>query len=248
MSDFDITLVLTAHSETVVAGPAVQSANAAVLAAEVGGYTVEKVIGLDAASDACRSFLTQPAFSEWKLIELDMGDVGHTRNAITEVASGRWIAFLDADDLFSENWLVAGAKRLAQAEADKERVIVHPEINWFFDGAASVLTKPEQDDFLVTPYYFYFGNFYDALCMAPVKAHLEIPCVHRDIPNGLSFQDWQWGIETAAGGWRHVIAKDTIIFKRRRDNSLVTESSGRRAIIRALEAMAIDRIGKFGET
>jgi hypothetical protein len=78
--------------------------------------------------------------------------------------------------------------------------------------------------------------------MAPREAHLQVPYVHRDISNGLSFQDWQWGIETMAAGWEHVAVKDTIIFKRRRDASLVTESLGRRAIVRGLEAMAIDRV------
>jgi hypothetical protein len=45
-----------------------------------------------------------------------------------------------------------------------------------------------------------------------------------------------------AAGWKHVVVRDTIIFKRRRDFSLVTESRNRASIIRALPAMAIDRI------
>jgi hypothetical protein len=39
-----------------------------------------------------------------------------------------------------------------------------------------------------------------------------------------------------------VVVPDTIIFKRRRDFSLVTESADRRSVLRSLPEMAIDRI------
>jgi hypothetical protein len=82
--------------------------------------------------------------------------------------------------------------------------------------------------------------------MAPREAHLEIPYVTRDVPNGLSYQDFQFTIETLTAGWRHLVVKDTIIFKRRRDVSLVTESTVRKSIVRRLPAMAIDRIRDLG--
>ena len=53
-------------------------------------------------------------------------------------------------------------------------------------------------------------------------------------------------IETLDAGWRHVIAPDTIIFKRRRDFSLVTESNNRKSIVRSVPAMAIDRVRQLG--
>jgi hypothetical protein len=42
------------------------------------------------------------------------------------------------------------------------------------------------------------------------------------------------------------VVKDTIIFKRRRDFSLVTESTTRKSIVRSLPSMAIDRIRDLG--
>jgi hypothetical protein len=69
-----------------------------------------------------------------------------------------------------------------------------------------------------------------------------VPYLRRDIAHGLAYQDFQFAIETMSRGWKHVIVKDTIIFKRRRDTSLVVESSARKAIIRSLPEMAIDRV------
>ncbi len=246
MTGIHLTVAVTAHAETVVAGPTMHSAELAIRAAEAEGFPVERLIGLDAASEACRAFFTQPAFAAWKIVAVEMRDLGLTRNALAEVAKGRWIAFLDADDLFSENWLAVGAKRLGQAEQANERVIVHPEMNWFFDDLPSMLVNPAQDDLLFTPYYFYVANYYDSLCMAPRAVHLEIPYSPREIQNGFAYEDWRWNIEAAAAGWRHVLAIDTILFKRRREMSLLSEIAQRHSILWDIEPTAIDRITDLG--
>lgn len=170
------------------------------------------------------------------------GDLGRVRNALVAHTSGRFIAFLDADDLFSENWLVEGLRVLTAAEARGEGVIAHPEVNMIFDGGKYLLQNVDQDSALFTPHFLYVRNAYDSLCMTPREAQLEVPYVHRDIPNGLSYQDWQFAVETMSRGWKHVVVPDTLIFKRRRDVSLVTESNSRKSILRSLPEMAIDRI------
>ncbi len=246
MSAFELSVIVTAHDETVVSGPTMRSADAAIEAAETRGISVERIIALDAATEDCREFFSQPDFDHWARLQLKQRDLGRTRNEVVQKCSGAYIAFLDCDDLFSENWLVEGVAILRDAARAGERMIVHPELNWIFDSEISVLEIPNQEDELFSPYYLYFSNYYDSLCLSPREAHLEIPYVHRDIPNGLSFQDWQFGIETMAANWKHVVAKDTIIFKRRRDSSLVRESSDRQAILRELEPMAIDRVMDLG--
>jgi len=246
MTAVDLTVAVTAHSETLIAGPTMRSAEAAICVAEAAGLRVERLIGLDAPSADCRAFFTQPAFAAWNIAELKVRDLGLARNELVEIATGRWIAFLDADDLFSENWLVGAAQRLAQAEEAGDKVIVHPEINWIFDTAQFVLVKPAQDDPIFTPYYFYFGNYYDSLCMAQRATIREAPYGPRDVKNGFGYEDWQWNIETMGAGWRHVIAKDTIVFKRRRETSLVVELDQLGSLIPTLEPMAIDRINDLG--
>jgi glycosyltransferase involved in cell wall biosynthesis len=243
----DLSVIVTVHSETVVGGPTMRAADAAIEAAKVAGFSVQRLIALDSPTAGTARYFNQPAFDHWERVALTQGDLGRARNEVVkDHARGSAIAFLDADDLFSQNWLAEGMNRLRAAEARGERMIVHPELNWLFDGAQSVYWNPEQDDPLWTPYYLYVMNYYDSLCLTPRAAHLELPYVHRDIPNGLSFQDWQFSIETTQAGWRHGVARDTIIFKRRRDVSLVTESQGRRAVVRALPAMRIDRVAALG--
>ena len=244
--DLDVSMVVTVHDETVVTAASMKAANAAAAAAERAGFTVEKVIALDTATDRARACMKQPVYEDWTVVEVTDRDLGRTRNRLVRMSRGRFVAFLDADDLFSENWLAQGAAVLDDAARRGERVIAHPEINWIFDRENAIFAVTPQESPVYSPALFYFTNYYDSLCMAPRDAHLELPYVSRDIPNGLSYQDYQFSIETIAAGWTHRIAKDTIIFKRRRDNSLVTESRDSTCVVRQMDAMAADKVMGLG--
>ncbi|PSL17560.1 glycosyltransferase [Shimia abyssi] len=244
---FDLSVILTAHDETLVSGPTLQAADASISCAEAAGISVERIIALDAATAATRAWFSNSTCNPWRRVELNEGDLGMARNTIIPQTAGRHIAFLDADDLFSENWLREGMRAAQCAEEKGEQAIVHPEINWLFDGTSSVVANLDQNDPLFTPYYFYTMNPYDSLCISPRVAHENVPYSKRDIPKGLSFQDWQFAIETMASGWDHICARDTVIFKRRRDASLVTQSQARRSVVRQLHPMAIDRVGALAK-
>src|ERR671924_1621146 len=112
MSDIDLTLVVTAHDETLVCGPTMRSADLSVAEARDRGYTVETIIALDKATAATSDYFHQSRFDHWERWEMGEGDLGRVRNAIVPRTKGRYIAFLDADDLFSDNWLAEGIAAL----------------------------------------------------------------------------------------------------------------------------------------
>jgi hypothetical protein len=238
----DVTVVVTVHSETLVAGPTMESAEQAIAAAEAAGHSVERILVLDNPPEATSAYFRQPAFDAWDRRLMHERDPGRIRNAIVPDTAGRFVAFLDGDDLFSENWLAAGVTLLKEASDQGSRVIAHPELNVIFDGGTQLNHNIGQDSPLFTPHFLYVRNCYDTLCLTPREAHLEVPYGARDIPRGISREDWQFGVETMARGWRHVIVPDTIIFKRRRDFAMMVESTGRGALVRSLPEMAIDRI------
>jgi len=242
----DLTLIVTAHNETVVSGPTMRAADIAVEVARARGFGVRTIIALDAATPETSLFFHQPIFDHWERRVLHEGDLGMVRNALIRECESRYVAFLDADDLFSENWLAEGVAALDAAAAQGQHAIAHPELNVIFDGHKAVLLNLDQSSPLFSPYYLYFRHYYDSLKMAPLEVHQDIPYVTRDVANGLSYQDFQFTIESLAAGWRHIAVKDTIIFKRRRDFSLVTESNSRKSVVRRLPEMAIDQIRDLG--
>ena len=242
MTSTDLTLIVTAHSETLVCGPTMTSAAVAVEAAQGAGFSVQTVVALDNPTEATSEYFNQPDFGHWEKWEISEGDPGRARNALVPQVSGRFVAFLDADDLFSENWLADGLGVLTEAEERGERIIAHPEVNLIFDGGSALNHNVGQDSPLFTPHFLYVRNCYDTLGLAPREAHLEVPYGNRDIANGLSREDWQFAIETMARGWKHVVVPDTIIFKRRRDFSMMVESGSSKSLVRSLPEMAIDRV------
>jgi hypothetical protein len=248
VTDTDVSLIVTAHDETLVCGPTMHAADAAVDAARRAGHTVETVIALDRPTASTEEYFRQPSFDPWDRWVMDEGDLGMLRNRVVPRAQGRFIAFLDADDLFSENWLAEGVARLKRAEEEGDSLIAHPELNVIFDGPMALNQLVDQDSPFFTPHFLYVRNAYDSLCLTPREAHLQVPYVARDIPQGLSFQDWQFAIETMSRGWRHVVVQDTIIFKRRRDFSLMVESRTRQSMVRSVPELAIDRILDLGGT
>lgn len=234
----DLTVALTVHAETVVSGPTLRSTEDAIAAAEAAGATVERLIGLDRASDDAVAFMDQPALHHWRKVSLDAGDLGPARNQLAHHARADIIAWLDADDLFSENWLTLGLAALGQEQGR----ILHPEVNWFFDAAKSILVNPDPTGPLYDPLYWRTGNYWDSLVMCPKAAVLEVPYRPRDRALGLGFEDWCWNVETLEAGWTHAIVPDTIIFKRRRDVSLVTDLRRTNSLPWEVDGLAMDRL------
>lgn len=237
-----LTVALTVHDESCVSGPTMTSVEDAISAAQAQGVEVERLIGLDRPTQEAERYFNQAAFDDWTRLVLDVGDLGHARNALAQAATGDAIAFLDADDLFSENWLAEACAILSERD-----VILHPEVNWIFDAAGEVLWNPSQDSPLYSPYNWRVGNYWDSLAIAPRRAFLEVPYRARDRERGLGFEDWCWNVETLEAGWAHDTVRDTIIFKRRRDSSLVLELRSKKTVVWELEALAIDKIATLGK-
>ncbi|MBU2980654.1 glycosyltransferase family 2 protein [Lentibacter algarum] len=244
MSQFDLTLAITAHAETLEAGPAMRSAELAIAAVEEAGFAVQRLLGFDTPTPQTTRYFGQPRFDAWERHSFAFADQGETRSALADIASGRYLAFLDADDLLSSNWLLA-AMTLLEAQSN-DRMIAHPELIWQFDGSNTVYTQPSQSSPLFTPHHFAMQNYYDALCLAPRQAWQEVRYAPRDVQAGYAYEDWQWALETIEAGWEHVSVPDTLIFKRRRDVSQSQAARARRVSIRSVAPLAIDTIAGFG--
>ena len=225
----DISTILTAHREGMLAGISLHGTLNAMRLAEENGISCELIIVLDRPDDITREmFLSAPSES-WRVEEVDWGDQGMARNHAVSLATGSHVAFIDADDLWSENWLVEAWKLCGK---DPARIIAHPEVDWFFQENGNLFFHVDQTDPAFDPLILRFVNCWDALCMAPRKACLEIPFPSRDIGMGFAFEDWQWNCETLERGYVHRVVPDTIHFKRRRRVSQNVHASGRRALVR----------------
>jgi hypothetical protein len=224
-----VSAIMTAHAEGALAAVSFLNLMKCADYAEGLGLCVERVVVMDRPDDVTRRVLEEIDDPGVRLIETDYGDQGQVRNFVAEHVSGTYVAFLDGDDLWSENWLYDAWNQLHTDPRDN--LIAHPEFNWFFQGTGSILINTDQESELFDEHFLRYANYWDAMCMTRRSTHLAVPYCRRRIAAGFAFEDWHWNCETLLAGFVHKTVADTIHFKRRRSHSQTTQASANRSTI-----------------
>lgn len=224
MTACDISVVINAHREGLMAGPTLKSVQMAVHAALGEHISVEVIAILDRPDK-----LTQDIFSEcamptkyFNVCHVDFGDLGLSRNHGVSLAHGRWIAFVDADDLWSKNWL-ASAFRAAEDEARLS--VWHPETNLYFGARPHIFTHVDMD----TPGFdiskLLETNAWTALCFTSRALLARVPYRPTAHNRQIGYEDWTWNVETLSNGAVHKTVADTAHAIRTKAVSLVSQTS-----------------------
>lgn len=187
------------------------------------GLAAQILIAMD-----CPSSATQKVVDEYRDVAevhvFDFADQGLVRNAMVKEAQAEFIAFLDGDDLWSENWLI-NAHSAAQSYNGK--CVIYPEFNWFFEGSSNILCQIDDLEPTFDIESLRVTNLWDALCFCSKDIYLKFPFSKRRIKDGFAYEDWHWNRQLVEAAVEQKIARDTIIFKRRRIGSQSSKASRR---------------------
>lgn len=220
MQPIDLTVVVTAHSEDRLLRPTLRSVDAAIRRSIEEGGDAELLIVCDAATERTRALAEEwreriDAPCETRLIAVDFGESGASRNAGAREARGVHVAFIDGDDLISPDYLRDGLRILHATAGD---TVVHPEYVLSF-GARSLLWKSDsmsRDDISYRDLIRH--NLWPSSSIAPRALLLAHP--YRSLPpeSGFGPEDWIWNIDTASLGIRHETVPEAVIFYRVRES------------------------------
>ena len=213
----DLTCIITGHREGRLAVPSLRS------------FCLDR-------PDA----LTEKLFNTYKndavaVDTYDVADQGKVRNGAVEKAKGKYCAFLDADDLWSQTWLVEALTFLKDKPSTH---IAHPEYNYFFEKQATIFTHIDQESDEFRLDLLRVANYWDALCVCPTAIYRELPFCDRDIAGGYAYEDWFWNCETVAAGYK--VVPDTVLFKRRQESSQTVKASTNKSLTRRHPLMKFD--------
>ena len=206
----DISLIITAHNEGLLAHKTMLSAFKAIEELEKEKISYEIIVHIDNGDEYTKEYFKR--YENDKNIRIfnnNFGDLSSSRIFSVKKAKGEYIAFADADDLYSSNWLISFYNQVK----GKKDTIAHFNYILTFGGWNTILEDltdlNEKDEFL----YAFDSNVYGSPCMlhkdifSDIKQRANIP------PFG--YEDWQWYVDTMAKGYKHKIAKGTVLFYRR---------------------------------
>jgi len=208
----DISIIITAHHEGLLAGVSAQSAQAAAACAHANGLTCEYVVVLDNADALTSATLRQGLNENATFLETSEGDPGLARNQGLEAAKGTYAAYLDADDLWSENWLVEAAKLVEQ----RPDAVAQCACAVAFGDERHLWWHQDSETDLCDPAYLEWMNYWDALVFARRDLLAKYPYHANDLKLGYGHEDWHWNRVTLEAGVPHKPVPRTIHFKRKR--------------------------------
>lgn len=220
-NELDLTVIVTTHGEGRLLRPTLRSIELALLRFHNTERTAELLLVCDRIDAR-----TQHEVNYWiterrdlsfdvRAIVVDLGESGAARNAGASAASGRFIAFIDGDDLISDDYLLGAVERL---EASDVPTVMHPHLVVSF-GARSLLWETESTLAGTLNYRDLLRhNQWPSSSVMLRALSLKYPyrILHPD--EGYGPEDWIWNIDTVAAGVAHDVVPDSMFFYRVRES------------------------------
>ena len=154
-----------------------------------------------------------------ELLEVDFGDLGQARNEGVRSTERPLVAFFDADDLWSSDWVAAGAMLLDESSGGSQ-VVVNSDFNVVFDERRIIEVSRNLDSSrpLASAVYA-VANFSTSQLMTSRELVNRIPFPSRSDDEVFGFEDWEWSRLVADEGVRRRVAPGTVHFVRRESRS-----------------------------
>lgn len=218
----ELSVIITAHDEGLLAHKTMLSV---LRTLEKAKTKYEIIIHIDCGTDDTIKYFQRYADDEnVKIVQNCFGDLGESRNAAIKLARGKYALFRDADDLVSDNYATEVLKIL---RAHKEDVVVGVQYCLsFWDCTGKFLLQELPDSttreenaklmFGVNPW----GSSLAGKREIFLKRH------YISTQNGFGHEDYAFNIGLMADNIPYYSAPGTVLFYRRKNNSLITQNSG----------------------
>ncbi len=209
----DISVVVPAHGEGRLAHHTMNSIFRATKYAGTHGIKTEILVVPDRADENTKIYFRRYENSEIRIHHVDFGDPGLSRNYGIHKSSGKYIAFLDADDLFGKNWLRAAYDEM---ERDNAFCIYHPEYLICFEGEDLLIRYKGTEDENFHPQDLIESNCWTSFFISQKALLLDNPFAATPSDSGFGYEDWHWICEIIAKGIAVRIVPESCVFYRKK--------------------------------
>ena len=238
--NIDLSVAITAHEEGLLAHKTMLSVMLGLKEVISQGYSAEIIIHIDNGDERTKKYFKRyKNIKNFSIYENSFGDSGMSRNFAARKAKGKYVAFVDADDLYSANYFTEAIRML---ECSKEEIVVHAEAILLFGVGRENILSIEQDS--------NSGNS-DALQLIGAnkwgseivgKRDTFIKCSYPKKGNGYGYEDYTLNIKLLNMGVAHRVARKTVRFYRRTDNSVLALENSKNMTIPYMEFFDFEKI------
>lgn len=219
----DLAVIVTAHKEAELIFPTFKSALEAVENLQNKfDVSVAYYIYLDNTDSFTREAAEDLAFKyDLTILTGKNGDPGMARLDAIQRVDADYIALLDGDDLWSDNWLRLCYEKIeSSAFTSDSKFVLHPEYNLIFGAHNLLVRQGDVNGKWFDKDFLRITNYWDALCFAPRRIFIDTPYRKNNVNAGFAHEDYLWMCETLIKGVEHLILKDAVHFKRRRSGTV----------------------------
>ncbi len=221
-----VTTIINGHREGRLLAASLRSAEEAIRAAGLDAESSEVLLVLDRPDEITLEVARYSQLPGLTLVEVDFGDLGASRSAGIERASGTHIALLDGDDIWGSKWL----RRSIEFTQAHPGSILHPQLIVTFPENVNGWQSP---DMLTSAFHLtelLIENCWTSLAFAPATIFQQFPYRTTEDASKFGYEDWAWNCDTIAAGVTHSIVPKTVHFIRKRATSLSMKSWNGRAL------------------
>jgi len=217
----DLSIIVTAHNEGLIAHKTMLSIFAATKELMVQNISYEIIISIDNGTlDTLAYFDRYNKTADINVLKVSFKDLSASRNNAIQSAIGTYTTFIDADDLMSKNWPITALETLRANPGS----IVHPEYSITF-GDDNLLWKKRNSTTIENDTLALIdNNLWDSPCFAETATLLSYP--YHPNGNGFGYEDKHFNAQTLSTGIVHLVAPATILFVRRKvSGSMLRQAS-----------------------
>lgn len=205
--------IINIHREGALLVPTLRSIALAKNRAVEAGYELEVIIIADNADDKTLEITHGFDTLIDRIIPVEFGDLGASREFGITAASHDWVFLHDGDDLFSSNWFLQFFDMAASGEID-ERTVYHTALFARFGDEQNIRQMIDSWDARFHPLFLASEWYYSNKSVLNRKLFDEIPMPYNNKRTGIGNEDWTWSCHTIHKEIRHSFLPETICFYR----------------------------------
>lgn len=220
MSTLDISVVLNMHREAPYLRATLLSLDACAQVARIAGLRCELIAVLDRSDELTRNVFaafSSTGFVTQKVIEVDFGSLGLSRNAGVDAAEGEFVWTADGDDLVSKNSLIE-LYETAVNQPDPRCVVF---VNYLIAfGELFHVGKYFNGDMLTVADFAYQHSYVSRVFLRRTTFK-HVRYADLRVSSGYAYEDWEFNARLRGLGFKFLVAPNTLFFYRQRPGSLL---------------------------